>query len=112
MTKFKLLHLSGLSIFEQLQLEEALLRADSDNWCIINSGASPAIVLGISAKPEEHLDLKLVRQDNIPVIKRFSGGGTVYVDPNTLFVVATHSISRRIVGSPTLHFCGIMMPKR
>ena len=86
MTTFSLLHLSGLPIFEQLQLEEALLRADEGNWCLINSGVPPAIVMGISAKPEELLDLPRVQQDNIPVIKRFSGGGTVYVDGQTLFV--------------------------
>ncbi|NGX54212.1 MAG: hypothetical protein K1000chlam4_00937, partial [Chlamydiae bacterium] len=51
MTTFSLLHLSGLPIFEQLQLEEALLRADEGNWCLINSGVPPAIVMGISAKP-------------------------------------------------------------
>ena len=42
----------GLSILQQLRLEEALLRADDRNWCILNDGAPPtappAIVMGIS----------------------------------------------------------------
>lgn len=81
-----LLHLKNHSILEQLQIEEALLRGDTRNWCIINEGSPPAIVMGISGKPE-----LLIHQENlflapIPVIKRFSGGGTVVVDEHTLFV--------------------------
>ncbi len=81
-----LLYLSHLPILEQLQIEEALLRADNQEWCLINSNSPPAIILGISAKPEEHLNLPLVRKDGVPIIKRFSGGGTVYIDEETLFV--------------------------
>jgi lipoate-protein ligase A len=42
--------------------------------------------MGISGKPEELIHIPSVRQDKIPVIKRFSGGGTVIVDENTLFI--------------------------
>ena len=42
--------------------------------------------MGISGQPEQLLDLQVIRKQNIPVIKRFSGGGTVIVDENTLFV--------------------------
>lgn len=80
------LYLSHLPILEQLEIEEALLRADNQEWCLINSGSPPAIILGISAKPEDHLNLSLVKKHGVPVIKRFSGGGTVYVDEQTLFV--------------------------
>lgn len=83
---FSLLQLQGMPIFEQLQIEEALLRADEGNWCIVNTQAPPAIVMGISGKPEKLLHVERVKADNIPVIKRFSGGGTVYIDPQTLFI--------------------------
>ena len=42
--------------------------------------------MGISGKPETLLDISKVQKDQIPVIKRFSGGGTVIVDENTLFI--------------------------
>ena len=80
-----LLHLSHYPIYDQLLLEEALLRTDGRNWCIINEGSPPAIVLGISGKKEELVDCARAQQDRIPLIKRFSGGGTVIVDENTLF---------------------------
>ena len=82
---FRLLILDNVPIFEQLRLEEALLRASTDNWCVLNTGSPPAIVMGISGKPEELLDINRINQDSIPVIKRFSGGGTVYIDSQTVF---------------------------
>jgi len=80
------LRLQNVPIFEQLQLEEALLRLDTRNWCILNEGSSRAIVLGVSGKEEELVDLPKAKKKNIPLIKRFSGGGTVIVDENTVFV--------------------------
>jgi len=82
----KFLHLKNFPIYEQLQIEEALLRCNQDNFCIINEGTSRAIVMGISGKAEDLIDLELASKDNIPIIKRFSGGGTVIVDENTLFI--------------------------
>jgi lipoate-protein ligase A len=42
--------------------------------------------MGISGVPSLLLDLHKVKNDNIPVFQRFSGGGTVIVDETTLFV--------------------------
>ncbi|VVB09263.1 unnamed protein product [Arabis nemorensis] len=82
-----LVKLRGTPILQQLLLEERLLRSSSDNWCIINDGTNvPTIVMGMSGKPCELLELEPVIKDRISVIKRFSGGGTVIVDRNTLFV--------------------------
>lgn len=94
----RLLILNNVPILEQLQLEEALLRTSEENWCLLNTGSTPAIVMGISGKPEKLLDLGKVAQDNIPIIKRFSGGGTVYIDPQTVF--ATLIFNKSSVGVP------------
>ncbi len=84
--RFNFLFLQNYPIYEQLQLEEALLRNDDQNWCIINEGSPKAIVLGISGNPEHMIDLKYMSQKPVPLIRRFSGGGTVFVDENTHFV--------------------------
>lgn len=42
--------------------------------------------MGISGNPPALLDLDRVKRDQIPVFQRFSGGGTVVVDENTLFI--------------------------
>ena len=81
----RLIHLKNIPIFQQLQLEEALLRVGSHNYCIINEGSSPAVVLGSSCKPALHVNEDLQKTHPIPVIKRFSGGGSVVVDEKTLF---------------------------
>ncbi|XP_019053415.1 PREDICTED: putative lipoate-protein ligase A isoform X2 [Nelumbo nucifera] len=77
----------GAPILHQLYLEEQLLRTSSENWCVINDGTNiPTIVMGISGKPSELLEVRSVLQDQVPVVRRFSGGGTVIVDHGTLFV--------------------------
>ncbi len=82
-----LLHLNACPIIIQLQLEEALLRSDLGNWCIINEGTpSPAIVMGISGRSDLLVNDSKWQKAPIPIIKRFSGGGTVVVDHNTFFV--------------------------
>lgn len=81
-----LIHLKNTPIFEQLQLEEALLHSDDRSFCIINEGSPRAIVMGISGNPQLLLNMESVRKEQIPIIKRFSGGGTVIVDENTLFI--------------------------
>jgi lipoate---protein ligase len=81
-----LCHFKGLSIFRQLQMEEALLRVGSGNWCFINEGSPKAIVMGISGKAHELIDKEQFNKNPVPVIRRFSGGGTVVVEENTLFV--------------------------
>lgn len=82
-----LLKLRNFSIFEQLLLEEGLLRGTQKNWMVINQGTPErAVVMGLSGKPHSLLDVEAVRRDSIPVIKRFSGGGTVVVDESTIFV--------------------------
>jgi lipoate-protein ligase A len=50
--------------------------------------------MGISGKPERLLNLDHPAFAQIPTIKRFSGGGTVLVDSNTLFI--------SFLGSPQL----------
>ncbi|KAK8584173.1 hypothetical protein V6N13_109559 [Hibiscus sabdariffa] len=82
-----LMRFKGLPILQQLHIEEQLLRTSSENWCIINDGTNdPTIVMGVSGKPAELLEIESVLRDQVPVIRRFTGGGTVIVDPGTIFV--------------------------
>lgn len=84
---FEFLHLKNWSIYDQLGLEEGLLRADSRNFFILSEGSTaPTIVMGISGKKELLVDEEKRRQLSLGLIRRFSGGGTVVVDQETLFV--------------------------
>lgn len=84
---FHYLHLRDWAIFDQLKLEEGLLRADDRNFFLISEGSRlPSIVMGISGKLEQLVDRDRLSSLDIPLIRRFSGGGTVVVDEETLFV--------------------------
>lgn len=82
---FKLLRFSHLAIDKQLELEENLLRKERGNYILLNTEAPPAIVLGISNKEADLIHLDTL-PSHIPLIRRFSGGGTVIVDEETVFV--------------------------
>ena len=43
------------------------------------------VVMGIGGKPEKLLNIEQVKEDNVLVIKRFSGGGTVVLDTNSVW---------------------------
>ncbi len=81
-----LIHTKNLNILDQLKLEEFLLKNSKDSFCLINEGCYPAIVLGITNKIEELINLSNIKKDKIPLIKRFTAGGAVFVDQNTIFV--------------------------
>ena len=83
---FHIIRLKNVPIFEQLLLEEQLLRSDERNFLICNEGSSKAIVMGISGKVENLVDVEKAKALSSPLIKRYSGGGTVFIDENTLFL--------------------------
>mmetsp|Transcript_49878 Transcript_49878/g.128344 ORF Transcript_49878/g.128344 Transcript_49878/m.128344 type:complete len:298 (-) Transcript_49878:236-1129(-) len=84
--KVKLVRMCGHDIFRQLYIEEALFRCSSENWFILNEGSSRCgIVMGTTNKVSKLLNLQLVEERKVPVMRRFTGGGTVYVNQNTLF---------------------------
>lgn len=52
-----------------------------------------AVVLGLSQEEEKYVDRKAAEKDGVPVIRRFSGGGTVFIHKGCLVytIVATLS---------------------
>lgn len=50
------------AIFDVLRLEEALFRRDDRHWCVITQGSDPAVVMGISGKPEKLIDVRATRE--------------------------------------------------
>jgi len=95
---------TGISVLERLCLEEILLRHDDRSWAVVgnhnplphcylsNDGTSSTtkknaciIVMGIGGKPKDLLNIDSVQKDDITIIKRFSGGGTVVLDHNSIW---------------------------
>lgn len=98
-----LLRLRNVPRLRALRLEEALFRTDKRSWLITSEWDDPAaakneaaaaaaheaaqaVVLGISGKPREMVHEDIIAEAGVPLIKRFTGGGTVICDADTLFV--------------------------
>ncbi len=102
------LDLTGLSILERLVLEEYVYQTQTHtNWILIgthglqstleesspwslassflHSSQDAAIVLGIGGKIPDLLYTEPVQEDQIPVIRRFSGGGTVLMNGDCIW---------------------------
>ncbi|RLM60950.1 lipoate-protein ligase LplJ [Panicum miliaceum] len=83
----RLVTMSGAPILRQLHLEERLLRHTEDNWCVINDGTTPpTIVMGVSGRVSELFEIEPILRVRVPVVRRFSAGGTIIVDQRTVFV--------------------------
>ncbi|CAD51918.1 hypothetical protein PFAG_02486 [Plasmodium falciparum Santa Lucia] len=101
---------SKFHVFEQLLLEESLFRISNNtteglnnigfvivnntceemneskgNECIFNN--KKCVILGISNKIKDHIkDTNYIKENKISLIKRFTGGGTIYINKNSLLV--------------------------
>ena len=49
----------------------------------MNEQLNPTIVMGFSGKVDKLINTEKAKELQLPVIKRFSGGGTVVVDNST-----------------------------
>ena len=63
--------------------EEYFFREMGDNLMLLYIN-SPSIIVGKHQNVYEEINLKFVKERSIPVIRRISGGGTVYHDPGNL----------------------------
>jgi len=78
----------GLGVLKQLQFEEVLLRKSQSNYFILNNDMleeDAAIVMGLSGKVAELVNVEHLAARPLHLIRRYTGGGTVVVDKSTLF---------------------------
>ncbi len=79
-----ILSFEGHEPSKNLQAEEELLKISSAKAIIHFYINSPCVVMGRNNKEEEWVYLDEVRRANIPLLRRITGGGTVYHDLRTL----------------------------
>lgn len=98
-----ILKFKKVPILTQLHTEEELLFNHTERFCLVNEGVdAPSIVLGLSNKPSEHLHFNSLGKT--PVIRRFTGGGSVIADHNTLFVTLIDNSSQRLYPEEILRY--------
>jgi lipoate---protein ligase len=69
--------------FFNLAIEEVLLKSRKDDFLILGIN-SPSLIIGKHQSAHRESNTKFVTENNIPVIRRISGGGTVYHDKGNL----------------------------
>jgi lipoate-protein ligase A len=99
--------LPGESAEEHIALEEATFASVKDLPFALFYTHQPCIIVGRYNKLEDWVNLDTAAVDNIPILRRVSGGGTVYHDMDTLcycFLIPRliYDSSRR--GQPPMDF--------
>jgi len=79
-------HRPGNDPVANLALEEALVRAAPERALLRIWQNSTCVVVGRGQRVEREVDLAACRRDGVPVLRRSSGGGTVYHDLGNLNV--------------------------
>jgi lipoate-protein ligase A len=69
--------------FFNLAIEEVLLKNYNEEYLILGIN-SPSVVIGKHQVPHREVNTKFVTENKLPVIRRISGGGTVYHDLGNL----------------------------
>jgi lipoate-protein ligase A len=92
-----------------LAAEEYLLKSRSEEFCILAIN-SPAVIIGKHQSPHREVNTEYLEKHNIPVIRRISGGGTVYHDEGNLnfsFIrncEPGHQVDFRLHTKPVIEF--------
>ena len=80
---YMIIELPNKNIFQNLSIEEYLMD-NFDPPILILWKSSPCVVLGKNQNPWIECNLKLMKDENITLARRISGGGTVYHDEGNL----------------------------
>jgi lipoate-protein ligase A len=95
-----------------LAIEEVLLKNSKEDYLILGIN-TPCLIIGKHQSPHREVNAKFVTENNIAVIRRISGGGTVYHDKGNLnftFICQSESgrqIDFRKYTSPVIDFLAL-----
>jgi lipoate---protein ligase len=78
-----LLNLESCDPFFNLALEEVLLKNTREEYLILGIN-DPSVIIGKHQAAHREVNTKYVTENRIPVIRRISGGGTVFHDQGNL----------------------------
>jgi len=91
------MNIPGKNPFDNLLLDEKLLYLEGDHIILRFWVNAPSVFIGYSQNAECEINSTYLKKNNIPLLKRFSGGGTVYHDHGCLNVTVCKKLS------PPLH---------
>ena len=83
--KLILINSNSLDVYKNFEKERELLKmCDDDTFVLRFWRNSPCVVIGKFQREEYEVNIDYIKSKNIPIIRRFTGGGTVYHDEGTL----------------------------
>jgi lipoate---protein ligase len=101
----RLLLYTAPSPAEDLALEEAIHTTVEERLSPLTwrswQATTPAVILGTGQESAKEADLEKCRSENVPVLRRHSGGGTVVIGPGAINFSAMFPISE-LPGSETI----------
>lgn len=106
------IHRAGHDPAANLSYEESLfnaLRDDPRPICLFYVN-DPCVVAGSNNRLEEWVNMEAARANAIPVLRRFTGGGTVYHDRHTLNF--SFIAPKNLIGGPEEHEGTVAGPSR
>jgi lipoate---protein ligase len=77
------LNLESYDPYFNLAIEELLLKSNNEEYLILGIN-NPSVIIGKHQSGHMEINTKFVSENNIPVIRRISGGGTVFHDRGNL----------------------------
>jgi lipoate---protein ligase len=77
------LNLTSTDPFFNLAVDEYLLKSRDEDFLVLGIN-SPSVIIGKHQAPHRETDTRYITSNNIPVIRRISGGGTVFHDHGNL----------------------------
>ena len=84
----KYLDTPSLPISDQIALDRELMsevgRGERPPLLRFYNFTDEAIVLGLSQEEEKYVQISNAQEDDVPILRRFSGGGTVFIHPGCL----------------------------
>ena len=101
--------LESLNPFFNLAVEEYLLKNRNEDFLILSIN-NTSVIVGKHQVANREADTRFVSENNIPVIRRITGGGTVFHDPGNLnfsFIIQTEQgkqVDFRKYTSPVISF--------
>lgn len=69
--------------FFNLSIEEVLLKNSKDEYLILGIN-NPSVIIGKHQSAHKEINTRFIEENKIPVIRRISGGGTVFHDKGNL----------------------------
>lgn len=84
---------SGTDPYFNLAAEEYFFRNYKEDDVIMLWRNMPSVIIGKHQNPYREINFSYVKENNLPVIRRITGGGTVYHDPGNINFTFIRSLS-------------------